>query len=226
MACRPSETGRLQKLGRPARVLCGVMGFLLIAGSFWVPGPRGPVLAAAGGLVVFVVVLLPALTDFELDLLGIRAKASLATRGQRVQAICQREHRQLSSFVEMVGIDPADVGPLVEEAVADTCRLWRGQIVDELIRQLLICRAVRLIRVSARLGVPYQFATSSDFGEYGTAGAAFASLGISQRLIVALVEHHEMDTEDVAAMLEVERREVAQALDRMANLSDVAGGWT
>lgn len=225
MACRPSEAGRLQKFGRPARLACGLVGVLMFAGSFWVPNPQGTAVAAVGGLILFAVVLLPVLTEFEIDVLGIRAKAGLASRLQRIQAVCLQEKRKLSSFVAMVGVDPAQVASLVEEAVEDTCRLWRGQIVDELIRQLLVCRAVRLIRMAAQVGVPYRMVTS-DFDTYGTTGAAFASLDVTQRLTVALIVHQEMERRDVAAMLEVDSAQVEDALHRVSSLSDMAGGST
>lgn len=225
MACRSSEAGRLQKFSRPARLACGLVGVLMFVGSFWIKNPQGTVVAAAGGFVLFVVILLPVLTEFEIDILGIRAKAGLASRVQRIQAVCLQEKRQLSSLATMVGVDPTQVGSLVEEAVEDTCSLWKGQIVEELIRQLLVCRAVRLIRIAAEVGLPYRLVTS-DFDAYGPTGAAFASLDVTQRLAVALIVHHEMDRRDVAAMLEVDPVQVEDALHRVSRLSNLAGGST
>jgi DNA-directed RNA polymerase specialized sigma24 family protein len=191
----------------------------MFAGSFWVPEPQSTTVASAGAVVLFATVLLPVLTDFEIDVLGIRAKAGLATRRQRIQAACLQEKHQLSALVAMVGVEPAQVASLVEEAAEETGRLWRGRVDDELVRQLLICRAVQLIRIAADIGAPYRMA---DFEAYGRDGAAFAALDSSQRVMVALVMHHEMNKADVAAMLDVDVAQVEDALGRLPSRSGMA----
>lgn len=222
MTCRPSEIGRLEKLGRPARLACGVVGALMYVGSFLVDDRLGEAIAAAGGLIVFVAVLLPVLTDFQIDALGIHAKASLATRGQRMEKACLEEKSQLSSLLAMIGIESSQIDSLVEEAVKETCRRWRGRVVEDLVRQLLICRAMQLVKLSAEIGAPYRI-VESDIGAYGANGAAFAALDSSQRMMVALVLHHEMDKRDVAAMLDVDAVKVEEALGRLPSLGGVSG---
>ena len=222
MTCRPSETGRLEKLALPARIGCGVLGALLLVGSFLDPAGLGTAMAAAGGLVIFAAVLLPVLTDFEIDALGIRAKASLLTRRQRIEGVCLGEKSQLSSLLAMVGIEPNQIDSLVEEAVKETCRRWRGRVVEELVRQLLICRAMQLVKLAAEIGAPYRIVLS-DIGAYGSNGAAFAALDNSERMMVALVLHHEMDKRDVAAMLDVDAAKVEAALRRLPSPSGASG---
>ena len=224
MTCRAGEVGRFEKFAWPTRLAAGVLGALLFAASFVSTRAPATTMAAAGGLIVFVAVLLPVLTEFEIDALGIHAKAGLATRRQRMQEACLQEKAQLSSLVAMVGVEPTQVGSLVEEAVEETCRRWRGRVDQELVQQLLICRAMQLIKLSAQIGAPYRI-VPSDIERYGRNGAAFAALDSSQRMMVALVLHHEMDKADVAAMLDVDVADVEEALGRLP-LSDVSGRWT
>jgi hypothetical protein len=76
MPCRPSKVGRRNNLARHARVVCGVIAVAALLGSLFLSeSPYGSVLAAAGAGLLVAVVLLPLLTEFEIDVLGIRAKA-------------------------------------------------------------------------------------------------------------------------------------------------------
>lgn len=222
MTCRRSETGFLEKLKRPARVLCGILGVLLLSAPIWFEGQQAILVAAAGGLLVVVAVLLPVLTEFEIDILWVRVKAAFASRQGRIQAICEQEKRQLSSLVVMVGVEPSQAPQLVEEAVEDACRLWRGPVVDDLVRQFVLCRTVRLIRIAADIGIPFRIGTP-DLHSYGPAGAAFSELDPLHRLMVALVVHNELDNDEVSHLLEVDPTEVEQALSRLALASGTAG---
>jgi hypothetical protein len=139
-----------------------------------------------------------------------------------MQETCLEEKHQLASLVAMVGVEPTQIDALVQEAVEETCRRWRGRVVQELVRQLMVCRAMQLIKLSAQLGAPYRI-VPSDIAAYGANGAAFAALDFSQRMMVALVLHHEMDKRDVAAMLDVDASKVEEALGRLPNLSGASG---
>jgi hypothetical protein len=215
MACRPGKVGRLENLRRPARVLCVVLAVGLLAASFFVSGSQSSLFVTAAGAVLLVVVLLlPVMTEFEVDVFGLRAKANLPTREQRLEAICRRECRQLASFVSLVGVEAQQINALVEEAIEDTCRLWRGPVVEELVGRLLVCRSAHLIQVSLRLGGPYRVVTPEGAGRYGPEWAAFVALAPRDRLIVALVEWMELDSSSVAAILDLDVRTVRQTLGR------------
>jgi hypothetical protein len=215
MACRPGKVGRLEKLRRPARVSCVVVAVGLLAASFFVSGSQSSLFATAAGAVLLVLVLLlPVLTEFEVDVFGIRAKANLPTREQRLEAICRRECRQVASFVSLVGVEPEQIDPLVEQAIEDTCRLWRGPVVEELVGRLLVCRTAHLIQVSLRLGGPYRVVTPEGPGQYGAEWAAFVALDPRDRLIVALAEWVELDSSSVAAILDLDIQTVQQTLRR------------
>ena len=213
MGCRPGKVGRLQNLRRPARVFCGVVAVGLLVGSFFVSDSQSSSLVTAAGAVLLVVVfLLPGLTEFQVDVFGLSAKASLPTREQHLEAICRRECRQIASFASLAGVEAGQIDALVEEAIEDTCRLWRGPVVDELVGRLLVCRTAHLIQVSLRLGGPYRVLTPEGAGRYGPEWAAFAALDPRDRLIVALVEWVELDSSSVAAILDIDVRAVQQAL--------------
>jgi hypothetical protein len=215
MACRPGKVGRLQNLRRPARVSCVVVAVGLLAASFFVSDSQGSLLATAAGAVLLVLVLLlPVLTEFEVDVFGLRAKASLPTREQKLEAICRRESRQVASFVSLVGLEAEQINALVEEAIEDTCRLWRGPVVEDLVSRLLVCRTAHLIQVSLRLGGPYRVVTPEGANRYGPEWAAFVALDPRDRLIVALVEWLELDSSSVAAILDLDIPTVEQTLKR------------
>lgn len=99
-------------------------------------------------------VLLPGLTDFQIDVLGIKVGATLSTRAQTLEAICQRESGSVASVVALVGFDRDQAGNVVKEAAEDTARLWRGPVADDLISRFLICRAARIVSFSLRRGGP------------------------------------------------------------------------
>jgi hypothetical protein len=133
MACRPGKVGRLENLGRPARVFCVVLAVGFLAASFFVPGSQSSLFVTAAGAVLLVVVLLlPVMTEFEVDVFGLRAKANLPTREQKLEAICRSECRQLASFASLVGVEAEQINALVEEAIEDTCRLWRVRLSKSL----------------------------------------------------------------------------------------------
>jgi hypothetical protein len=215
MACRPGKVGRLENLGRPARVLCVVLAVVLIAGSFFVSSSQSSVLVtAAGALLLVVVLLLPVMTEFEVDVFGLRAKANLPTREQKLEATCRRQVRHVASFVNLVGVEPEQIDALVEEAIEDTCRLWRGSVDEDLVGRLLVCRSAHLIQASLRLGGPYRVLKPEGAGRYGPESTPLVALAPGDRLIVALVEWVELDTSSVAAMLDLDVRTVQQALGR------------
>jgi hypothetical protein len=215
MACRPGKVGRLQNLRRPARVFCGVVAVALLAASFFVSDSRSSLFVTAAGAVLLVVVfLLPAMTQFEVDVFGLTATASLSTREQKLEAICRRECRQIASFARLVGVESEQIDDLVEHAIEDTCRLWRGPVMEGLVGRFLVCRAAHLIQVSLRLGGPYRVLTPEGGGRYGAEWAAFAALDPRDRLIVALVEWVELDSSSVAAILDLDVGTVQQTLRR------------
>ena len=215
MACHAGRVGRLQSLRRPARIASAVVavGFLLV--SYLVSETqRASLLTAVGAILLVLALLLPVLTEFEVDVLGLRAKASLRTREQRLEAICRGGCRRVRSFVGLVGVDAQQTDDLVEEAIEDTCRLWRGPIVEETVGRLLVCRTAHLIVVSLRLGGPYRLGTPDGAGRYGPEWAAFVALDPRDRLIVALAEWLELDSASVAAILDLDVATVEQALGR------------
>lgn len=212
MSCRPGKVGRLEHLRRPARVVCLIVAVGLLITSFLVPRDQGALLMTAGGAALGVaVLLLPVLTGFEVDLFGMKAKASLATREERLLAICRRESRRVTSFVRLVGVDEGQVNDLVEEAVEDAGRLWRGALDDELVGRLLMCRASHLIQRSLRLGGPYRVATPDTNGRDGSQWAAFSALEPRQRLIVAMAEWLDLDDRSIAEILDLDAAVIARA---------------
>lgn len=201
-------------MGRPARVLCVVLAVALIAASF-VPGmPGGLLMTAAGAAVLVFVLVLPGLTEFEVDVFGMRAKANITNREQKLEAICRKECRRVASFVGLVGVEPAQIDALVEEAIEDTCRLWRGSVARKPVGRLLVCRSAHLIQVSLRLGGPYRVMTPQGGGGYGPEWDAFVALAPRDRLIIALVEWVELDSSSVADILDLDVTTVRQALEQ------------
>jgi hypothetical protein len=135
MTCRAGETGRLDKLKRPARLVSAVIGVGLVAVPVRLSGGHlGTDLTLAGIGVLFVALLLPALTEFEIDVFGIHAKASLRRREDSLRAMCLQDARTVASLAALAGVDPDQLTALAEEAIEDTCRLWRGRVVDDLVR--------------------------------------------------------------------------------------------
>lgn len=215
MACDASRVGRWQNLRRPARIASALVAVAILLGSYLMSETRlASLLTATGAVLLVVGLLMPVLTEFEVDALGLRAKASVRTREQRLEAICLSGSRRVRSFVGLVGVDPQQTAELVEEAVEDTCRLWRGPIVEEMVGRLLVCRAAHLIVTSLRLGGPYRLGTPDDAGRYGPAWAAFVALDPRDRLIVALAEWVELDSESVATMLNLDVATVMQTLGK------------
>lgn len=212
MTCRPGEVGRLQNLRRPVRVLCTVVAVGLLAFSYAPSIPGGTLTTAAGAALLVVLLLLPGLTGFEVDVFGVRGKANLRTREQHLAEECRRKCRKVASFANLAGVDAGQINDLVEEAIEDTCRLWRGPVVNELVGRFLVCRTAQLIQVSLRLGGPYRIATPEGAGQYGPQWAAFAALNPRDRLIIALVELVELDSTSVATILDLDVRAVQQVL--------------
>jgi hypothetical protein len=191
-------------------VLCVVLAVVLIAGSFLVSGSQSSVFVTAAGAVLLVVVLLlPVATEFEVDVFVLKAKAPLRTREQKLEAICRRECRRVASFVKLVGVEPEQSDALVEEAIEDTCRLWRGPVDEDLVSRLLVCRSAHLIQASLRLGGPYRVLKPEGDGPEL---AALVARAPGDRLIVALVEWMELDSSSVAAMLDLDVQTVQQTL--------------
>jgi len=225
MTCRPGELTRLDKLKRPARLVSALVGVVLVAGSIRLSDGRlGTDLTAAGILVLFVALLLPALTEFEIDVFGIHAKAALRSRGNSLRSICEQDAHAVASLAALVGIDPDQLTKLAEEAVEDTCRLWRGHIVDELVRAFVLCRAIRLIRVSLQLGGPYRVLAPTQTGSDSTRLTAFAALPPTERMIIALAEYSAIDEEQIAAMLDLDRSTVAARLRQGRTAIEQAAG--
>lgn len=214
MTCKPGRTSRLEHVQQPARVLAVLAAVGVFAASFFVPKSAGGLfVAAAGGLLLVSVLLWPAVTEYEFGLPPLfKAKVNPLTREQRLEAVCKRECPQITSFVQLVGIDAEQVPLLVEQAIQDTCRLWRGPVEEELVGRLLVCRAAHLIRVSLRLGGPYHVVAPDGADRYGPEWAAFAALDAHDRLVVALAEWIELDRQSVAAMLNLEPEMVQQTL--------------
>lgn len=213
MSCRSGEVGRLENLRRPGRIVSGFVGLSLLLGSFWLSGAQhGTEIALLGILMLFVALLLPALTDFEVDLFGIRTKASLRGRESVLRSICEHESRKLASLAALIGVESEQISNLAEEAIEDSCRLWRGRIVDQLVREFLVCRAVHLVNVSLRLGGPYRVLTPSGTATIGPRISTFATFAPTERLILALVEYCEVCAESVAGMLELDRSVVEETL--------------
>jgi hypothetical protein len=215
MSCRSNEIGRLQKLERPARLFSVLVGLGLVTASFWVPDKKHSGEVAIGGvLVLFVAVVMPVLTEFEIDFFGFHAKASVGSRKSSLRTICLGEARTVASLVALVGVDPVQVAALAEEAVEDACRLWRGRIVEELVREFVLCRAVHLVRVSLRLGGPYRVLALTSTAGYGPRLTAFAAFSPTERLTVALVEYAEISEDEVATMMDLDRSVVTATLSQ------------
>ena len=206
-------------------MICGVAGVaLLIASVSVTSGHLQVALASLGALVVFVAVLLPALTEFEIDVFVFRATANPFTREHRLNEVCQQEAHRVASLARLVGVDPGQVSDLVDEAVEDTCRLWRGRIVDDLVHDFVMCRAVHIVRTSVRLGGPYQVTSPAGPADRGPGWGGFASLPPQQRLAVALAEYAELDDDQVAAMLDLDRTDVRAAVEHANDAGGPAGG--
>jgi hypothetical protein len=225
MTCRAGETGRLDKLKRPARLVSAVVGVGLVAVSVQLSdGHLGTDLTLAGVGVLFVALLLPALTEFEIDVFGIHAKASLRRREDSLRAMCLQDARTVASLAALAGVDPDQLTALAEEAIEDTCRLWRGRVVDDLVRAFVMCRAIQLIRVSLRLGGPYRVLAPAQTGGDGSRLTAFATLSPTDRMIIALAEYAAIGEEQIAAMLDLDRSAVATLLSQgRATIEQAAG---
>jgi len=167
---------------------------------------------AAGAVLLVVVLLIPVATEFEIDVFVLKAKAPLRTREQKLEAICRREYRHVASFVRLVGVEPEQIDALVEEAIEDTCRLWRGPIDEDLVSHLLVCRSAHLIQASLRLGGPYRVLSPEGAGRYEPELSPLGALAPGDRLIVALVEWVKLDSSSVAAMLDLDVQTVEQTL--------------
>lgn len=210
VTCRSGDVTWWESLRRPGRVLLGVVGTAALAASVWVPARYH--LADVGGAILFLVVLLPSLTEFEIDALSIHLRVPVPSRHRTLQRVCQSEARQLASIARIAGVDTDQISGLVDEAVEDTVRLWRGRVVEETARIFLICRAVRLIRLSVRMGRPYRIVTPPVSAEDETSVQDMASRPPMHRIVIALVDYAELSEADVAAMLRLDPVEIAHAL--------------
>lgn len=212
MPCRSNEVGRLESLARPARILAAFVGVGLVTASLWVPaGQRGAALSLLGVGVLFVALLLPGLTDFEIDILGVHAKDRLSSRKDSLRSVCEREARAVASLVVLIGVDRDQVADLAEEAIDDTCRLWRGRVDDDLVREFVVCRAVHLVPLSLRLGA-YRVLSPMPNSTDSPTMTTFAAFPAAERMIVTLVEYAEISEEQVASMLDLDRSVVVDTL--------------
>ncbi len=195
---------------RPGRVLLGLLGVGALVASVW--APRRYHLAEVGAAVLFAVVILPLLTEFELDALGIHATVPVPSRRRALRSVCEGGSRQLVSIARIVGVDPDQIGDLVAEAVDDTARLWRGRVVEETARTFLICRAVGLIRHSLRLGQPYRVVAPPVTDQDAAPVQDVARRPPLERIVIALVDYAELPEASVAAMLRLDPSEVSRIL--------------
>ncbi len=216
MPCRPREIGPLEHLRQPIRVGVVVVGAGLLIASLWLSGAQhGVEVAVAGAALLFFSLLLPVLTEFEIDVFGVHARANLSSRAESLKTACEQETHTVASLASLIGVDPVQAAPLAQEAVEDACRLWRGKVVPDLVRAFVVCRAVHLVQVSIRLGGPYRV-TTPPAADGGAAWNAFAGLPPQQRMIVALAEYAELDAAQIAGMLDLDRPAVDTALAQVA----------
>jgi hypothetical protein len=213
LSCPTGRVGRLAQLQRPIRVVCAVLAVALVVLSFTLPdGSGGSAVTVAGCAVLVVVVLLPVVTDFEIDVLGMRAKASLSTRQRELQDICEGVSPRVGSLLHLVGVEPLQIPAIVQEAVQDSSRLWRGRVVPAVVTQLVVCRAARLVQLSLMLGGPYRVRELDRDAPAEPAWNAFAGLKPLQRLIVGLIIWTEFSEGQVATMLDIDAQSVAAAM--------------
>lgn len=215
MGCSTGEVGRLTQLKRPIRVIGIVLAVGLVGVSFTLSnGIGGSAAAAAGCAVLVVVLLLPVITEFEIDVLGFRARANLSARAGTLQTVCEQVSARVASLLRLVGVEQDQIPAIVEEAVQDSCRLWRGPVNPDLVARLVVCRVARLIQLSLRLGGPYRIDEPDRDPDAEPAWIAFAHLAPQDRLIVALVSWIELSEDQVGTMLDVDQSTVADAVAR------------
>jgi len=214
VGCQTGQVSRLGQFRRPIRVICTLLAIGLVVWSYSVPSKTwGSVASATGIGVIVVVLLLPLITEFEVDVFGFRARGSLSTREKELQAACEQQAPRIASLLQLVGVDQDQIPALVQEAAKDTCRLWRGRVALDAVAQFVVCRAAKLVQLSLRLGGPYRIREPpQDRDDRGL--TAFAQLDARERLIVAMVAWMELDENRVAIMLDVDLQRVLGVVQR------------
>jgi hypothetical protein len=206
-------------------VVVAVLGAGLLVTALVVPGAKlGEGAAVLGGSALFVAVLLPVLTDLEVDLFGLHAKATVRRREDQLRDVCSQESRMITSLAALIGVDAEQVAALAEEAIEDTCRSWRGPVTEDLVREFVVCQTIHLVQVSLRLGGPYRVTTPQVSGQDGAGVRTLAALPPFERMILAIVEYAEIPEDHALAMMGVDPVAAAPRLAHARAIIDQAGG--